>query len=93
MKIFSRHLTTSEIQAKCLAQGALLDKHRYDEGDDHVVITLHPGSPEEVKFYYNVASGCFFGKKDGKMFHEGKDSLEGEAWYDEILAFVYEEAP
>lgn len=76
------------IQAQCVAQGLVLNRQRYDEGDDFV--TVHsPQAPGAVVFF-NTFNGRFFGTTHTGLEFRSDQELDELPWFSALLDFFME---
>lgn len=90
-KRFAGHRSYEQIRAECEAQGLILEDVNYREnGSDWIGVRGRPGG---TLVLYSTPTGRFHGKTDtGQEFTEGSD-LDGQPWFDALLAFFYYEGP
>jgi hypothetical protein len=86
--IYARHKTHDEIHAQCAAQGLDLADHLYSTGESDF-IKVEGGGAWAL---YSIVNGQFFGKTPtGLEFSSRSTDHEGEAWFQQLLAFFYVE--
>jgi hypothetical protein len=90
VKTFERHKNVAELRAECHHRAWLLDSRRYDKhGDDHVrIMFIAHGVVGTMLF--NTFNGKFFGEtEEGQSFDSSDASLDGQAWFAELLSATY----
>ena len=93
MKQFNRHKTFAEILAQCIASGIQLDATQYDRGGDHIEVVLPGRDGELLPILFNTASGRFFCSHDDESkYFCSSLPLDGEPWFDAIMAFFFTDA-
>lgn len=93
MQKFARHRTVDEIKKLGKKSRFSVNTQRYDRnGADHIVI--HGDfAGHELPVLYNSVDGRFFGElPSGEMFSSDDATLDGQPWFDAMLAFFYEPA-
>ena len=92
MKQFASHRTLAEIKAAARNAKVTVSHRLYDKGSDFFTIEGTFGD-KRCRFVYSSFNGRFFGETfDGTKFSESSP-LEGAAWFDAILDFVYKPQP
>ncbi len=80
------------IVTQCEQQGVALDRKRFDQGADHIV--LKKGG---ATVFYNTFNGRFFGSamigKRTVTFNSDSERHTGAPWFNALLEFFYTDDP
>lgn len=86
MKTFKGNRPLHEILKQCKDQCVPVDRRRFDEGWDHIIV----GDPNNGYVLYNTFNGRFFGQTpEGLQFSSDETVYDNEDWFIALLNFFY----
>lgn len=86
---FKGHRGVDELQRMCEERGWGFDRSRYDAGSDYVRLEFRVGR-KSMDILYSGFNGRFYVQDKGDTVTEESVEMEGTAWYDSLLDFLYE---